>query len=466
MNNNYTLAYRAAFGSITNFLITYCGYKLIHTGKDNALFCPYHADTEKNRNGANCHSNDSKDVYFCYSCENMGNPYFTGSYVEATMAAMNMDRKEAIKWLNDKAGIQRNVEYDDSDVRRMFVEECHNNLINNAKSDKEYASAIRYLAGRGFIGKTLNAFRIGYSNSTELKNLNAKGISQEKMISAGILRISKKNGKPYNPFRNRVVMVADNNSLYGRDIRPEAKLKHYYSNTRKGIFNGNNTDNKDVIFIVESIFDALTIQQYINRLNKNWAVIATFGTQGIKVDALISFIKSKNPVEVIFIPDNDPWSKNGYIHAPGQRAVVAKAKKFVEANISTRILVLPEDSDPNDLSKNQVRARDFEAMVNQSLPLIQYEIFFESHYYDFSANGSKQAFLEKVKTLVLNNLDKNMLCSLIINQVSSIINMSPIEVKDYLQDDLKKKFISIYFKKLVESNMSNEDIISHLKSLG
>ena len=55
---------------------------------------------------------------------------------------------------------------------------------------------------------------------------------------------------------------------------------------------------KDIIFIVESAFDALTINQYIHRLGRNWAVIGTCGTHGVKTEKLIKFIKESNPIEV------------------------------------------------------------------------------------------------------------------------------------------------------------------------
>lgn len=460
---DYTLEFRKSFGGITNFLTTYCGYRLVKPGINAGLWCPNHADSETNRKGGNCHSNDAKDVWYCYSCANQGTAIHKGSYVEACMANMNMDRKEAFRWLCDKAGISiGNVEYDPVDIRRMFVEICHKNLMTNMNSIEDYMGASQYIASRGFILRTLKTYRIGYSNSSELKELNAKGISKEMLIKAGILHLSKK-GKYYNAFRNRVVMMVGN-SLYGRDIRPTPYLKHYYSNSGNSIFNTLSCiGEKDIIFVVESAFDALTIQQYINRLGKPWAVIATCGTQGIKIEELMKFIKEMNPVETVFIPDNDPWVKDGVKHAPGQMAVIKKAKEFVKNNFAIRILVLPENSDPNDLSKNQVRARDFENMVNKALPFVPFEIYCASHFFDLKFGGAKTAFLEKVKRLIgTTNIPAT---SLVINQVSKLVNMKPVEVRDYLQDTLKENLAVNYYKRLIAKGLNDEDVIQHIKSL-
>lgn len=472
---DYNSEFRKAFGSITLFLEKYCGYRVVRrggVGEQSSLWCPHHADTDNNRKGMNCHSNDDKDVWYCYTCKNEGAHIASGSYVQAIMEARNMSKEEAFEWCCNEAGIKRGKTngYDPVSVRRMFVQECHRRLMENYSTEgSDYHLATEYITKRGFIGKTVTKYAMGYSNSSELDALKSKGITTEDLIRADILRKSKKNGRLYNAFRGRVVMMCGNN-IYGRAISDDKVLKHLYTSSGNLIFNAVSAEKqkRDKLFIVESIYDALSIEQFIDRLGLNATCVGTLGTQGIKLDKLVAWVKKVNPVEVIIIPDSDPWfnQKNlGRRHMAGQKAGLKKAKALMQEGISVRLMPLKTGMDPNDLSKvmpdgTRVGAKDFLEMINKAMPVLQFEIFCEAHYYKFSCLGAKDAFLAKVRDIVLSNNIR--LSSEIVRYISAIIHTEEDEVRDYFSNTLLMRSTMDYFQKCYAGGYSDQQILDHI----
>lgn len=464
--NNRNLEFRNAFGGITNFLTKYFGYVLVKDGVNKSLYCPNHADSENNRKGINCHSNDTNDTWFCYSCANEGSHIaHGGSYIAAVMENKNMSKAEAVRWLCKEAGIENKAtEYSVKDIREMFVMECHRNLIAKMNETEEFNAAAKYLANRGFIMRTLRKFGVGYSNSEELKTLRQKGISQEMLVKAGILRTSKK-GRIYNAFRGRIVMMVGEN-IYGRAVSSESGLKHLYTMGGNTVFNKTAAlaKKRDILFVVESAFDALTINQFIERLGMNWAVIATCGTHGIRDADLVEFVKDASPVETIIIPDCDPWvNESGRRHMAGQTAGLEKAKKFALKELPVRLLVLPPNSDPNDLSKNKVGAGKFKEMVLRAMPPVKYELFCEAHYYDLKDFGGKSGFLEKAKAIIANHY--LVMRSEVIIYLVQLTKLPIGEVEDFFTNAVKQSAVCEYFRRCRAKGLTDEMILNHIQGL-
>lgn len=466
MKKDWNAIFRAKWPDFAKFLEQYCGYRAVREGGGQiAMWCPHHHDSQGNRNGENCHVNNDKAVWYCYSCENEGQPIFTGSYVQAIMQAMNMSKEEAFKFLVHECGedigdVKRTV----VEVRRAFAMACFKLFWERINTDHRYNAAARYVGGRGFILKTVRKFQLGFSTGDELKLLYKQGISKQELLDAGILRVSKRTGKMYNAFRNRIVMVVGAN-LYGRAIDQKNTLRHLYTTSANELFNARSAEavRRDIIFVVEAAFDALTIDQYISRLGANWAVVATCGTHGVKDIELAKQLKKFNATEIVFVPDCDPWVKDGRDFAVGQKSVLKKAKVFEENGIHTRILVLPDNSDPNDLSKNSVGAGKFKEMVNQALPVVSYEVFMTSHFYDLTQVGARESFLQKCKEIVASN--HVGLTSDIVAQVAELVGKTEEEVFSFLSGSFMKSAVMQYFGICHRHGMTDEEIVKHISKL-
>ena len=131
------------YGSFSKFAESEFGYKIVKSkGNGNqGVICPHHTSSA-NKQGDNCMIDDNKRVFNCFSCGN------GGSLFDLTMLEKNMDFKESLKWLAEKAGVQlknnANAPKSVKEIRRAFAVICHKNLmaIKNPSEDAEFASVI------------------------------------------------------------------------------------------------------------------------------------------------------------------------------------------------------------------------------------------------------------------------------------------------------------------------------------
>lgn len=447
--------FRKKLGTLSDFMVNRFGYKIVkNSGKEITMVCINHGNSQNNQKGLHLRVNNEKSLFFCNVCSGTGNVH-TGSYTEVVEACMNLTNSEAYKWLCKEVGIISKEETSIYDVRNDFVDLCHKNLF-------KYPEALEYLNKRGLSEKTIKRFRIGFSNSDELKNLK---YSQKQLIDAGILKPQKNNpNKFYNVFKNRIVSMAGDN-IYGRAIDTN-NIPHLYSQgeNKNALYNKNKAKNKEIVFIVESLFNAWTIEQYIFALCEKWGTIATLGTNGAKEEVL-QFIKESDPsTEFIIIPDNDEWFKeDGVKHAKGQIKGLTLAKLIQSLNRSCRVMILDDNSDANDLSKKRVPVSVFRQMVENSVTPFEYAIHFEKHYQDVKSFGGKKAFLEKIKNIL--KVYPLEIKTEAIKLIASIVGLQEVEVKDYLKDNVKENMVCQYFCNKLKEGLTEEEIFNNLKEI-
>ena len=319
-------------------------------------------------------------------------------------------------------------------------------------------------------------FRIGYvADNSALNNMRNDGYTDEELLKAGILCESKKEGQKYwCPFYRRVTILAGEN-VYGRFVPREGEvvkgLPHLYTSGKNSLFNENSIRpeaGRDVLFVVESIFDAITIQQYIDALNENWAVVATLGTKGIKKEELIEKMRTSGAKELVLVPDADPWYSKKNVgltrHGVGQISGLKMAKSFADAGLSVRIVVLPEDSDPNDLSKRHYPEKDFrDVLVKKALTTVQFQLWLEGHYLDLSEMTGQETLLKRAKEIVEQNgiLAKEPF----FKWLAEFAGLSISDVENAFSHTFEKKAVMDYVRKCLAAGKSDEEIMSHIKKL-
>lgn len=471
-HNELVAACDRTFGSISEFLVRYCGFKHPERGrqggKETPLVCPHHS-SEKNSLGGNCSANNAKAVFTCYTCCAAGEPA-TGSYVDAVKLYLHMSDKEALDWLSEKCGLKTGSASGDarpsiSSIRRAYVEICHD-ILWKYRDKREVQEAFTYLHGRGFTDQTIRSYRIGRGASSPsglaIRKLLEK-YTKDDLLRAGVLRVSKR-GNIYSPFQNRVILMAGEN-IYGRSLLPSTseKLPHLYSRGENHIFNeGAVRDGLDAIFVVESIFDALTVQQYIAATSMHWGVIATLGTHGVPDEGIAAFLKKKKPHEVIIIPDCDPWMRNGHRHAAGQMAGIKRAKVFENAGLAVRLMNLPEGMDANDLGKSNIPPEVFIKLVQKALPTILFRIGCTSKYFDLDKIGGRQGFLNSVEAEFRDG--GAMLPDEAIHFVSLLTKMPEEELHKFFDHSIRFGNAKAAVRELLALGVPPEEIVKELAS--
>lgn len=469
----------AKYGSFSNFAQSEFGYKTVKAkGNGNiGVVCPHHTSSANNQ-GDNCMVDNNKHVFNCFSCGH------GGSLFDMTMLEKNMDFKEAIEWLAEKAGItlekKQNAQKTVKEIRRAFAIICHKNLmsIKNpsedvarynklAKFKDEYEGAIQYLAKRGFTIKSLKKFEMGYCGiaGVEVEEMFQNGFSVADLLRANIMMESQNTKKKFVPLKGRITMMATDN-IYGRKVVcDDDRYKHYYSRSQQQIWNLNTCAYKerDIVFIVEALFDGVAIQQFIDRLHMNWAVVATCGTGGVKKEELVKAVMATNPKCVMIVPDSDDFLKDGKIHAIGQKKGLEKAYAFESAGQNTRVVVLPIGKDPGDLAKDKCRATEFKGMVKKALYPVRYEIYLEAHFNDRKSTDNKKEFLNSCKRILSNH--KITLRSDIIDWITVLIEGNRDEVEDFFKNTFSKATVLDYFKTCRAHGMKDEEILKHIQSM-
>lgn len=436
------------YGAV-KFLQEECGVQIVNHNK--SFVCPYHGQTEKNQKGLNTSINLETGLWYCFVCGEGGNLFtlFRKAHTEMSMS-------QAVKHVLKLCGVEDESSMTAEDIRMRFVAICHDILM---KDEDRTSEAWGYIKSRGITEKSVKKFYIGVGSQEAIDKMKAEGISVKMMLEADIFRKSKKSGKMYFPWANRIVLMAGNN-IYGRNIHKDDKTPpHLYTISKNKLFNeGSCYGGKkglDGVFVVESIFDAITVQQYVSSLKLRYGVVATLGTKGVKNDALVTKIASYNPAEVVIIPDCDPWKKNHTAHAVGQLAGLSKAKAFEDAGIPIRMLVLDEDSDPNDLSKNRVKGRVFLEKFENALPPVMYNIWCIKHYVDLETEGGRQLFINRVnygvkKYAVVLSME-------LIKYIAKEGNLDEFDVKMNFGTSIKKSLVRTALLKMKAEGVQSID---------
>ena len=445
--------FRPYLGRIDNFLIAECGFR---KGKKRGLVCPAH-DNDRNGEGYNVSVNVEAGTWHCFHCG------AGGSYVEAYAHGNNVPQKEAFRILLRKAGISGNgktAKLSRKEIRQEAAEEAYRLLMAH-KNESAYASAYKYLLSRGFTDETLRRYKIGFQSGWELvKALEEKGVSKDAMKEAGLIGVSRK-GNEYPCFMSRVTMMVGDN-LYGRAIDPNQRLRHLYTRDTNSLFGEAQMEAKarDIIFVVEAAFDALTIEQYIRNLGLNACCVATCGTKGMKPEILAEKLSAVSPAEVIIIPDEDPWqSESGCRHAAGQRAGLQKARELEKKGVPTRMLVLPDNSDPNDLSKRGVKAEEFLKLVKRAISPARFAIYCEAHYHDLKKEPL--GFFNMVKkSLAVHHVP---LRTELVSYLSLLTGIKEKEVRHYFAPELDKASALDYIRAQVKQGKGIDEVLEELR---
>ncbi len=165
--------------------------------------CPFHAEKTPS-----FHVNREKQLFHCFGCGAGGNLF------QFVMRAENLDFKDAMKLLADRAGViipeDDERADDEKHKRRQRIYEM-NKLSGRFYYDKltktpEGRIGLKYFAGRKINAATIRKYGLGYASDEYdalRKYLNEKGFSDKEIIDAGL--VTDRNGRLRDKFRNRVM---------------------------------------------------------------------------------------------------------------------------------------------------------------------------------------------------------------------------------------------------------------------
>ncbi|MCX6560570.1 MAG: DNA primase [Candidatus Aminicenantes bacterium] len=360
-------------------------------GHKHVGLCPFH-----NEKSPSFTVDADKQLYHCFGC-GVGGDVFS-----LVMEKENLTFPEALRAMAERYHVpipdQRKLSPQALKLEEQLVKLNESALAffrKSLTSTQEGRKALEYLKKRGVSDEIIEEFRIGYApNSWDAQTsyFKAKGVSLALLEQAGLALPGKKPGEYYDRFRGRVIFPIANltGKIVGFGGRTLFNVEPKYLNspdtplyTKGHLLYGLNT-SKDAIrqagesILVEGYTDYLSLYQAGFR-----NVVASLGT-ALTPNQLA--LVSRFAPRILLAYDGD---------AAGQTASFRALPLLFEKGLEGRVLVLPENLDPDSFLK-KYGAADFRERCDRASTGIQF-------FLEQSIRGQRMAVPE-VKTRVLKGV--------------------------------------------------------------
>ncbi len=177
--------------------------KLVKRGREHTGLCPFH-----NEKTPSFTVSEDKGFFHCFGCG------AHGDVIGFVMRAEGLSFPEAVERLAGEAGLQvprTSPEQHAAHRRRADLIEALEAAaawFEESLQARAGAEARAYLEGRGLTPETVAAFRLGYAPDARgllRKALNARGIDDERLIEAGLVKRPEGGGGLRDYFFDRIV---------------------------------------------------------------------------------------------------------------------------------------------------------------------------------------------------------------------------------------------------------------------
>ena len=356
--------------------------------------CPFHGEKTASFSVA-----PDKGIYYCFGCHK------GGGAVNFMMEVEGLSYPDAVRALAKRAGMQ--VPEDEQYQSRYRQQErlwalhkeaarfFHTQLY--APTGKE---ALEYALGRGMPKSTLTTFGVGYAPDSWdalVKEMQAKGYTQQELIDSGLVTVSRKNGNIFDRFRDRlmfpIIDVRGNVIGFGGRIMnnkdPNA-AKYLNSpetlifNKRKNLFGLNMAKKSKLgyLILVEGYMDAIALHQYGFD-----CAVASLGTSLTEEHAALL---SRYTEQLYLIYDGDE---------AGQRAAQRAIPMLEKAGIQIKVLRMRDAKDPDEFLK-KFGADRFKILLEQSSNRVEYQLNAIRAKYDLREDDQKIRYVQEAAELI------------------------------------------------------------------
>lgn len=370
--------------------------KLKKAGTNFRGLCPFHHE----KSGSFMVS-PQKQIFHCFGCGEGGDIF------EFIIKIENVDFREALKILADKAGIKL-TEYKKKD---KVVEEKEDLAFRiNAFASQYYHKvlfspaanfALEYVQGRGLSKETIEKWQIGFApddfHSLE-RALMQKNIRTLDMLEAGV-SVKNDSGKVFDRFRNRItfpiynyvgecvgftarVLPSGSSDTQAKYINsPETRIY----NKSKVLFGLNfaklEIRKKDYSIVVEGQMDCIKAHQagFTN-------CVATSGT-ALTQDQLVMLKKLSS--NIIFCFDSDE---------AGEKALRRAVEIALPLGLSVKIMRLVGAKDPDELISDS--PDKFKSAIKESLWALEYYILKAKKDFEYQSIEQKKFVKANILPLI------------------------------------------------------------------
>jgi len=177
--------------------------RLVRKGREFAGLCPFH-----NEKTPSFTVNDDKAFYHCFGCGQHGD------VITFVMETDGLSFPEAIERLAGLAGLEVPQSSPEERERAKVRSTLYDVVEQVCGWYQEHLSqpggqaAYDYLRGRGFTDETIGRFRLGYAPDGRgrlLQAMEARGVRQDQLVEAGLIKLPEGGGNPRDYFFDRVI---------------------------------------------------------------------------------------------------------------------------------------------------------------------------------------------------------------------------------------------------------------------
>lgn len=416
---------------------------LKRTGANYKALCPFH-----NEKTPSFVVSPSKQIFHCFGC-GVG-----GDVITFIMKYENLDFKEAIKLLADRAGI----EIDESNMKKNAELESKKNRLyeinreaakyfyyNLRKSSRGYS----YFRKRGVSDNTIKAFGLGYANSAWddlLKYLVAKGYKEKELFEAGlVIERQSKNGF-YDRFRDRVMFPIVNTRGrvigFGGRVLDDSVPKYLNSPDTLVFSKGNNLFGLNLVYKNPKIERILLVEGYMD-------VISLYNKGIVYSVASLGTAFTENQGKML-----KRWYDSIYICYDSDEAGLKASNKALDilkkVGFKPQVIVLPDGLDPDEYI-NKFGKESFEKLFDIALDYIDFKIYYYRNKFDINTVQGKVDFIKNISQNI-KNISSPVERDVYINKVSDETGISVGAIKKEIfevkgiRTGLKDKYINTNYR--------------------
>ena len=399
------------------------------SGRNFFGLCPFHSEKTPSFS-----VNPSKQIFHCFGCSAGGNVL---TYV---MKYHGLSFPEAVRMIARKYNIAIETREIDPEKRRQIQlkEELFrlNNRVmgyyhNCLKSGSQSVEAREYLNQRGLSGDMVDEFKLGFSPDawdSVVRQFKGFKTSKNVAVQSGLVLKRQQSDGYYDRFRNRIMFpIFDVNMQvagFGGRVMDDAMPK-YMNSPETPVYNKSrilyglhaakqHCRQHGILYIVEGYFDFLSLYQHGI---KN--TVATLGT-ALTPDH-IRILKGYAP-KMVLVFDSD---------AAGISAAKRSIKLFGKEGVDTRVLVLPDGSDPDSYVVTHGQ-KAFKKLADDAKSVIPFLLKVSTDTHGLSVEG-RIKILDDMK-VHLSQIQDSALRSLHVKELAEILKIDEKAVLEKVRD--------------------------------
>ncbi len=405
-------------------------------GRNYVALCPFHDDKNPSLS-----ISPERQIYKCFVCDAGGNVFtflqnhLKISYIEAVKKVAEIGRVDLSEY---------QLEYKKAPIKQEFValyamneEACK--IYSYYLNTRLGLEAKAYLKKRNFTDELIDRFSIGYApiESILYQSFSKKGYKEIDMIKSGLVIESNKH---FDRFDDRIMFPLHNSE--GKIVGFSGRIYKITQTDSKYV----NSPESDIFIKGETLYNYYRCKEstrkegFVYLLEGFMDVIALYKAGKENAVALMGTALTKEHIRML-----RRLTSTVHICLDGDRAGQVAASKaaaaLIEANMNVKIILLPDNHDPDEIFEEHGKEGLLE-MLKKTLSPIDFQMDFSYKEIDTNNYEDRKHFLEKMCTLI-NDINDELDRDYYIQRLSKLSGFSTSIIEQKLAGK-KTKEVPIY----------------------